>query len=383
MTEALNRKFDLLVKSGKCPPYLLDVVSLLVAHANDTELFKKELRSAPFDSVVAPMKKQNVVVPSSADQVSAVTVMSGQKDNERVAEINKNGLYTQEQVLQTAEASLRAYATDLKKINDIAMATSSKRLREMKTSTSTEMMEFRDRVVRDTVERTREELNSLRMEWLESMNVEVGRLKTDINKLGIESQKEMCKITDAYTNYISKGFELMKTEPLEVAHSVLAECALSASRVELVEQQLVPKVEIDVLCERVKSMERAITQIMRSSSGLTISNEKNTFLSSSVVNPHNRGGITPDVENTTLLGLLVRDGGDEVEGVIVTQVTPGSAAATVHIGPDCIISHVGKTPTTRKEDFATAVLQAGREVRLTVYDPRTGKVSLVTLEQRQ
>ncbi|KAH9582148.1 hypothetical protein LSM04_006205 [Trypanosoma melophagium] len=378
MTEALNRKFDLLLKSDTCPPYLLDVVRQLVAHANETELFKTELRSAPFDSAV-PIKKQDVL-PSSADQVAAVAVNSRQSDDEREAEMHKVSLYTQEQVLETAEASLHAYAADLKKINDIAMATSSKRLREMKTSTSTEMVEFRDRVVRDTVERTREELNSLRMEWLESMNVEVGRLKADIHNLSTGFQKELSKMRDGYTNYLSKGFELFKTEPLEVAHSLLAECALATRRVELVELQLVPKVEIDVLFERVKSVERAIAHMMKGSTRITIPSES-TSPSPSLVKLHDRDGITPDVKHTTPLGLSVRDGGDEVEGVIVTQVTPGSAAAKVQIGPDCIISHVGKTPITRRDDFATAVLQAVREVILTVYDPRAAKVRIVTLEQ--
>ncbi|RNF11849.1 hypothetical protein TraAM80_00684 [Trypanosoma rangeli] len=167
MTASLNRKFDLLQKSGTCPPYLLDVLTLLVAHANETEVFKQELRSAPFENATPPICSNR----------GAVAAIPPQRELAAQPEVNLAPKAAEAGDVLATERTLRSYAEDLKMINDIAMATSSKKLREMKTSTSTEMVAFRDRVVRDTWERTREELDSLRMGWLESMKEEVERAK--------------------------------------------------------------------------------------------------------------------------------------------------------------------------------------------------------------
>ncbi|KEG14220.1 hypothetical protein DQ04_00571150 [Trypanosoma grayi] len=383
MTEALNRKFDLLLRSGTCSPYLLDVVTLLVAHANDTELLKKELRSAPFDNAVPP--KAQRIPNASADHVGAapqpaiVSLVPRQSEVGVSVEVEQAALSAKESVLLAAETSLRSYAADLKKINDIAIATSSKSLRELKTSTSTDMSAFRDRVVRDTVEQTREELDSLRMGWLESMDKDVERLKAEIHQMGLTTQNELRRIVEGCNVFISKGFKLLKAEPLVDVHCAMAQSALSAERVELVERQIVPRAEIDVLCERVKSVERVIAQMVNDARVPAVSCVGAALLP--LAESLSNEGAAADPEDAKPLGLQLRDGGDEVEGVIITEVTPNSSTEKAKIGVGCIISHVGRTYVSRKSDFAAAVQQAGSVVKLTVYDPQTARVRIVTVER--
>ncbi|KAF8297557.1 hypothetical protein TcYC6_0080330 [Trypanosoma cruzi] len=368
MTAALNRKFDLLQKSGTCPSYLLDVLTLLVAHANETELFKQELRSAPFENAAPPLRAGRGMVAAAAPQPE----MGAQT----VAQPEAPG--TEKGVLLAAERTLRAYASDLRKINDIAMATSSKKLREMKTSNFTEMAAFRDRVVSDTVDRAREELELLRMGWLESMNTEVERAKMEVHKVGLSSQKALQKMLEGYRDYVSDGFRLLKTEPLEVMHRAMAECAFCVERLKIMEQQVVPRIEIDALCGRLKSVERVIAQMLkkRHSSGVV----DDDISAVPTAGPSETGASTAAAGDDRPLGLRLRDGGDDVEGLIVTEVAPNSLASKARISPGHIISHVGGALVTRRDDFTTAMQKTGSAAKLTVYDPETAVVRILTLK---
>ncbi|EKF27781.1 hypothetical protein MOQ_008486 [Trypanosoma cruzi marinkellei] len=368
MTAALNRKFDLLQKSGTCPSYLLDVLTLLVAHANETELFKQELRSAPFENAAPPLRSERKIVAAAAPQP--------EMGPQTVAQPAAPG--AEKDVLLAAERTLRAYASDLRNINDIAIATSSKKLREMKTSNFSEMTAFRDRMVSDAVDRTREELELLRIGWLESMNTEVERAKMEVHKVGLSSQKALHKMLEGYRDYVSDGFRLLKTEPLEVMHRAMAECAFCVERLKIMEQQVVPRIEIDALCGRLKNVERVIAQLLkkRHSSG-AVDDEISAV---PAVGPSEAGGSTAAAEGVRPLGLCLQDGGDDVEGLIVTEVAPNSLASKARISPGHIISHVGDTLVTRKDDFTAAIQKTGLAVKITVYDPETSRVRILALQ---
>lgn len=257
MTESLNRKFDVLLKSGMCPPYLLDVITLLVAHANETELFKKELRSAPFESAVLP--KTHQALPTRADEV-AVAAGPPRNESELRPEADQAAFCAEERLVDAAEKSLRLYAADLKNMSDIAMATSSKKLREMKTHTFAEMTSFQDRVIKDALRECQAELDSLQAGWLGSMNGEVARLEAEVHQVGLASQKELYRMLEGCSDYMSKGFQLLNTEPLENTHRIMADCMFFVERLKLAERQMVPRVEMDAVCERLKNVERIIAR---------------------------------------------------------------------------------------------------------------------------
>ncbi|RNF17181.1 uncharacterized protein Tco025E_04920 [Trypanosoma conorhini] len=367
MTAALNRKFDLLQKSGTCPSYLLDVLTLLVAHANETELFKQELRSAPFESAAPP---------TFADRGVAAAIPPQQQLATHNA-TNPVGLSAEAGDVLAAEKALHEYAENLRMINDIAMATSSKKLRAMKTSASTEMEAFRDRVLRDTVEQTREELDSLRMGWLESMNTEVERAKAGVHQVALSSQQALYKMVEGYSDYVSTGFQLLTTEPLEVTHRAMAECELCVERIKMLERQAMPRIEVDALHERLKSVERAIAQM--GSIGSSARAVEDGTSAPPMVRPSRSESCTGAAEFVRPLGLRLRDGGDELEGLVVVEVAPNSTAAKAQIRPGHIVTHVGATLVTRQSDFTAAIQGAGAVVKLTVYDPETAGMRVVTL----
>jgi S1-C subfamily serine protease len=95
-----------------------------------------------------------------------------------------------------------------------------------------------------------------------------------------------------------------------------------------------------------------------------------------------RRSSTVHVGPTPFLGIAIRpagDGDEEVSGVIVDDVVPGSPAATVGMGPgDVITAFAGKRVQTAA-NLRKLVLQTSLEktVRVTWVDPSRGRTSAV------
>ncbi|RNF11850.1 hypothetical protein TraAM80_00685 [Trypanosoma rangeli] len=182
---------------------------------------------------------------------------------------------------------------------------------------------------------------------------------------------------EGYSDYLSSGFHLLQTKPLEVTYSAMAECAMCVERVKIVERQAVPRIEMDALRERLKSVERAIALMGNAiPSGRTVGDHTPILPS---VGPSKGREFTAAVERFGLLGLRLQDGGDEPKGLIVMEVASNSAASKAQLRPGHIISHVGTAPVTTLSDFAEAIQGSDAVVKLAVYDPEAARVRVVTL----
>nr|CCC93638.1 conserved hypothetical protein [Trypanosoma congolense IL3000] len=253
VTEALNRRLNILQSSGTCPSDLLDVIRLLVAHANETDLFKKELRSQPFTSPVQEPQTQQQVQQRAQQEMPVVQYPE---------DMQQCAFRARENILMAAESSLRSYVANLKNVNDIATAASSKKLREIKKCISEEMKAFQERVIQGTVEEMEIELDSLRMKWLETIDKEVSRVKEEIHQMGIGLRKELRNMAEGYGDFMAKGFKLINLGQFEEIHKLRADSVLAAGRLELVEKQIVPQMEIEALRERIKMIEMRMEKIL-------------------------------------------------------------------------------------------------------------------------
>ncbi|EAN77901.1 uncharacterized protein TEOVI_000296100 [Trypanosoma equiperdum] len=336
VTEALNRRFEHLLDSNTCSSDLIDVIRLLVAHANETDLFKKELRSAPF-SVPAEQQVQRV-------QGEPLTC-----DQEKMEQIS---FRTKEHILVAAESSLRSYVTSLKNVNDIAIATSSKNLREMKGRLSADMLSFQERVVRTTVEQMEQELDSLRVSWLESMNREVARVKEELHRMGVGLRRELLGLMEGYSKYMAKGIRLLNVDRLADMHRLTAECMLSAERLALVEKQLVPRVEIHVLHEQVKEIERQLSRIAGYSLGARQQRVESEGRCSRSVSVAVDDGVSR-VKNLTLGGGC----GDSRGCSGLVDVMSYSRAQETTVNSDGAALLRDPVPTTQRAEFASTIQQ--------------------------
>ncbi|KAG8347825.1 hypothetical protein ERJ75_000969500 [Trypanosoma vivax] len=331
MIEALNNRFDILLSSNVCTPNLIDVLRLLVAHANETELFKQELRSVPVRDVV----QQHTLGNPNYDQVY-VDLQAAVTD-------------AKESVLLMLENSLRSYTANLKSVNDIALATSSKELRQLKSRVHSEMVAFEERVVNSIREEVRSQLDTLRLKWLESICDEVGQLKSELLQVGFGLQREMRRITDECARCGARVAEILKTDRLEAPLRFMEECAHGLERLRIVEEQIIHRVEVSALCERIDNIERRISQLAS-------------------CEPHVSSGAAISASWLTKQ-LTLQPSDDSMPGLIVTSLEPNSQLALAGVTRGCIVTHAGHIPVSSLGDLKAAMFQAGEVVPLTIYNP--------------
>ncbi len=98
-------------------------------------------------------------------------------------------------------------------------------------------------------------------------------------------------------------------------------------------------------------------------------------------------------ETMEQLGLTVQNltddwaerlGYENMTGVVVTQVEPGSLAALAGITPGTLIREVNRTPVKNTKDFSEAVEMAGKQgaVLLRIYNGRYHRLVVLTLPQK-
>ncbi|KAG5488435.1 hypothetical protein JIQ42_00040 [Leishmania sp. Namibia] len=443
MTTVLNRKFDVLCHSGTCPPYLIDVLSLLVAHANDTELFKAEIRHSDGGACGgAAAGASSARAASSAGPLSLSGRACGdarerQPEDRRTALIYKQVedpdafddmlRASHETVLIAAERSLQTYTEDLKHINDIAMAASAKQLRAMRVEAQQQMEAFRDRVCGSVVEQTKEELEMMRSELAASVRADVGDMVRQLHQVSLRAQQQLQELTSSYTDFVAQAHDVLTAAPLADTCEAVKTVTYMQEQLESVVTAVAAKSDVETLEERLKDLEGIVATLgsvawkpdtsataappQRVStdassalplsqqkpvpSGRSVSRGRSTSKSSSPLSLAHRpqtasakdrpaspppASSRPPGRRTLAERLGVMVKGAE-DGVVLAGVSPGSAAAAHRLGVGHIISHVGRTAVETPAAFEEALrANEGQAVRITTFDPYKGRVRVLTVE---
>ncbi|CAJ1014454.1 hypothetical protein, conserved [Leishmania lindenbergi] len=443
MATALNRRFDVLCHSGVCPSHLIDVLSLLVAHANDTELFKTELRHGGGGEVGAVTTGAGSVrATSSTGPANCTDRAPGDARERQAADRRIQLMYKQaedpevlddalrashETVLIAAERSLQTYAEDLKHINDIAMATSAKHLRAMRVETQQQMEMFRDRVCGNVVERTKEELEVMRSELTASVRDDISDMVRQLHQVSLSTQQQLQELTSSYTDFVAQAHDVLTAAPLADVYETVKTVEYMQKQMDCMEAKALSKSDVKALEERLKNLECTVATlgpVAEKSDGaataasrdsvstnvplpLPLSQQKPIPSNGSVSHRSPRSKSTspppshvhlsqsasardqplsttaasrPPVQRT-----LAERLGVTVEaagdGVVLVGVSPGSAAAAHRLGVGHIISHVGRTAVATPAAFEEALrASGGLVVKITTYDPFNGRVRVLTAQ---
>ncbi|CBZ25880.1 conserved hypothetical protein [Leishmania mexicana MHOM/GT/2001/U1103] len=444
MATVLNRRFDVLCHSGTCSPYLIDVLSLLVAHANDTELFKTELRKSDGGELgAAATGAGSAYVTSSTDPASRTDRAVGEARERQAADRRTQLMYKQvedpealddalrashETVLIAAERSLQTYTEDLKHINDIAMATSAKQLRAMRVETQQQMEAFRDCVCGSVVAQTKEELEVIRSELVASVRADVSDMVSELHQVSLSTQQQLQQLTSSYTDFVAQAHDALTIAPLADAHEAVKTVEYMQEQLKCIEAAAATRSDVEALGKRLKDLESVMTTLRSvprtpdigtaaaSRDGFSMnvplppalsqqkpvlsnrraSNRSQTPKSTSPPLLHlhvSRSGSvkgetsspppaspTPPAQRTLAERLGVTVEAAE-DGVVLAEVLPGSAAAAHRLGVGHVISHVGRTAVTTPAVFEEALRAIeGQAVRITAYDPFNGRVRVLTAQ---
>lgn len=316
-----------------------------------------------------------------------------------------------ESVLIAAERSLRTYAEDLKHMNDIAMATAAKKLRELRSSTLQDMTSFRDRVCGDVVDQTREELDLLRSEWYGDVRAEAEKAKQEVHEASITAQHDIHELLSAHRRFVAQAQDVLTTSPMVDAHEAAMSTALVEYQLKILEANTSNKGEVGLMKERLRQLEKVVALLSNSSNvesleiagsySPTISPASETLapLKKKTTNASGGGAAPPpkgqsmahspsqtpqrvppqkkDGSAVAELGISVKEAAD---GVVVVDVVPNSIAAEHQLGSGHIISHVDRTSVSSPTTFETALNAcSGESFKLTTFDPQQGRVRVITI----
>ncbi|EPY35452.1 hypothetical protein AGDE_07332 [Angomonas deanei] len=365
---ALNRKYDLLCRSGTCSPQLLDVLSLLVAHAHDCELFKRELR---FSHGKEEPHLSNFFCEGDADEKKAADRRLGLVKQQVFdpTELGEAIRGSHEKVLLSAEHSLHAYQQDLKRLGEATVCSVAKQLQSLSADTKEGLDRFRDDCCRAVVEQTREELDRERLSWYTQLTAQVEQLKNDVNDCGVSAMKEMSEMSDDYSRFIATSYESLSG--LSQDHDrTSTQSALLEEKVRRLEDRVAQQRDVDLLSARMKEVERHLARLSgagrEESRGRPSPSPARTSAS-----PKEAVGKPPHGLNVTLQG----------EELVVESCTPGSQAAQHGIRGGSVISHVDRTPVKTLDEFHSALRSVLEKFSITIYDPSLGRVRVLSFEK--
>ncbi|AYU83386.1 hypothetical protein, conserved [Leishmania donovani] len=444
MTTVLNRRFEVLCHSGTCPSYLIDVLSLLVAHANDTELFKTELRKGDGGEFGAAATGTGSVHATSSTGPSSRTDRAVGETRERQAADRRTQLmYKQvedpealddalrashETVLIAAERSLQTYTEDLKHINDIAIATSAKQLRAMRVETQQQMEAFRDRVCGSVVAQTKEELEVIRSELAASVRADVSDMVRQLHQVSFSTQQQLQQLTSSYTDFVAQAHDALAVAPLADAYEAVKTVEYMQEQLKCIEAAAATRSDMETLEERLKDLESIMATLGSAArtpdagaaaaprEGFSMNVPPPLQLSQQELVPSNRSAShrsqtpkstsplpsrlhvprsataksrpsssPPALPRPPSQRTLAERLGVTVEavedGVVLAEVLPGSVAAAHRLGVGHIISHVGRTVVKTPAAFEEALRAIeGQAVKITAYDPFNGRVRVLTAQ---
>ncbi|GET93101.1 hypothetical protein, conserved [Leishmania tarentolae] len=441
MTTALNRRFDVLCHSGTCPSYLIDVLSLLVAHANDTELFKTELRKddrGVFGTAAATAGRVHAA--SSTGPANRTAQAVSEACERQAADRRTQLMYKQvedpetldnvlrashETVLIAAERSLQTYTEDLKHINGIAMATSAKQLRATQVETQQQMEAFRDRVCGSVVAQTTEELEVMRSELVASVRGDVSDMVQRLHQVSLDTEQKLQQLTSSYTEFVAEAHNAFTMAPLADYYDAVKTVEYMQEKLKCIEATAASRLDVETLEDRLKDLEKIMSTLGSVAStpkagaaampregfsmnvppplsgwqqktvlsNRSTSHRSETPKSTSPLSSHLHTSQSTSVKDRSssppaasprppVQRTLAERLGVTVEaaadGVAIADVFPGSAAAGHRLGVGHIISHINRTAVTTPTSFEEALrANEGQPVKITAYDPFNGRVRVL------
>lgn len=337
-TAVLNRKLALVCEDPTCSGALADLLSALVAHAVDTELVKREYRAQRGEG-------------------------------------------------RATEAQRREWSSEMDALREQSLDRCEREMAESGSRVMGEMEAFKDRVSRAAVAQTREELDVLRAGWIAELQAEVAQSKAELSSAQLAARRDLREAVEQCPAPVRADTPatLLLKEHLSVVES------LHRTEMRKIYE------EMALIHEEVREIQRAVAKrrcgasnggasggaaaasktpspVMSSASA---QQQQQSFSTPNTAPLAKSEPFTPEVKERGIHGVTFDTCKD---GLVVLSVDPGSEAAQRGLKSGCIVSHVGATLLSIPQDLLDYIDNTSESsVKLTTFDPETGRVRFLTL----
>lgn len=259
MTTALNYRFQLLREAGSCDPLLLQVLALLVAHANENGLPRTPTiikgeeecrRPSPPPSRLQPAEYMAETAVTSTPTREAALLPSDPLTLETTRILQEN-------IVRTTESALQHYAKDVRRINDIAVGALEKTLRTLERDGAISMEVACEQYASSAADHISEEWERRQQSWLVSSQREVAELEERLRTLveGCHQQQEQL---EAYGSFLAGAHESLLSSSLISSHQLIAASLLLEEELEAMVASTASKYDLRVVKERLDSLEAKV-----------------------------------------------------------------------------------------------------------------------------
>eukprot|EP00796_Vickermania_ingenoplastis_P004993 gene4993-3588_t len=248
MTSALNSRFELLRESGTCDPLLVQVLALLVAHANDTEAVKAGMLEAHHRGPPSVPAPQRAPTHSIAQDLRTAVPHPSASSAEALRVV-------QECIVEAAESSLQRYASDVRRVNDLALATLEREMQQMQARVTQTVEATLDTVSTRTSERLAAAVERHHDKWLESAGETVRELEERLETL-TRSCAAYEGHLEAYGDYLAGVHGSLLSGSLLGAHRLVATSLLLEEELHSLSAASATKAEVQLLRDRLQRLER-------------------------------------------------------------------------------------------------------------------------------
>lgn len=249
--DALNHRFQLLRESGTCTPELLQVITLLVANANQTASLQKEEDLSGANHSFT--EDESDLLPASAGLSSSPAA-----DKVDWLTIDSMGRI-QEHIVAVTDGSLQQYARDVRHLNDLSISTAEEHVRQLLERLLRSTSSSLERTGRQSLDDFAAEQSRTQRDFRIQCERELELFERQLEDRLTQFRMQVAKEVDQYTAFMrsSREHEFSVSQVFLHSHRLMAASLLLEEEAQQLSANGATKLELKLLKERVRLLEAA------------------------------------------------------------------------------------------------------------------------------
>jgi hypothetical protein len=281
MQTALARKLDVVVRAQNIPKNVVDLLTMLVAHASDSDGAHDELSrrvAATEAATVAPTSELTKAHDVALKEVASLrqqtmqlehTIREAQSSLLTHLEMKQAQLRcTMQQLQEEAEVLLRdaipgamqqhlaKFAMDVRRVGDLAVAAAAKRLHTTQAEATKTVHDVCIKTAQAAIDKAEEDIDVLQFKWRRRIEEEVERAEANFRAASMAASATVNKCASDCMSFMASRLELSNIEPLVELHRLAGEVQFCSATLHLVSDATPSHMEVRDLQSRLSLLEQ-------------------------------------------------------------------------------------------------------------------------------
>ena len=293
MQSALARKLDVVVRAQNIPKNVVDLLTMLVAHASDTDINRDELArrlAAAEVAAASPTSELTIAHDAALKEVSSLRIQTAQLEHTireaqasllthlemKQAQLRNAMQQIQEEaevllrdsIPRTMQQHLAKFAMDVRRVGDLAVAAAAKRLNASQEAAAVAVHEACVKTAQAAVDKAEEDIDVLQTKWRRRIEDEVDRAEASFRAASLAASATVNRAASDCVAFLASRIELSNIAPLAELHELRGEVQFCSATVRLVSDATPSLMEVRDVQARLSLVEQTACSGIAQARGL-------------------------------------------------------------------------------------------------------------------